>query len=74
MNFFSLIGTGLCFLIVATYAQLIDVIYLQTSGLQVKEDVHLDGNSWLPMTFLIGAAFFSHTGIRILPWMLIGNK
>lgn len=29
--------------------------------------------SWLPMTLLIASGIFSHVGIRITPWMLIGE-
>ncbi|XP_044268553.1 facilitated trehalose transporter Tret1 isoform X3 [Tribolium madens] len=57
MNFFSLLGCGSCFLITAFYAQ-----SSQTSD-----------SNWIPMTLLIGAAFFTHAGIRILPWMLVGE-
>uniref|UniRef100_A0AAR5PL19 Major facilitator superfamily (MFS) profile domain-containing protein n=1 Tax=Dendroctonus ponderosae TaxID=77166 RepID=A0AAR5PL19_DENPD len=73
MNFFSLLGTGCCFFVVATYAQTINVKFLEASHLETKIGPQLEGQSWVPMIFLIGAAFFSHTGIRILPWMLIGE-
>lgn len=29
--------------------------------------------AWLPLIFLLGAAFFSHFGIRMIPWILIGE-
>jgi len=58
LTFVSTIGNGLCFIVVATYA------YLYSS-----ENSH----EWLPMTFLIGSAFLSHVGIRLLPWILIGE-
>lgn len=28
---------------------------------------------WLPLTLLLGSAFLSHAGIRLIPWMLIGE-
>lgn len=28
---------------------------------------------WLPLTLLIGSAYFAHMGIRLIPWMLIGE-
>ena len=28
---------------------------------------------WVPLTLLLGSAFLSHTGIRLIPWMLIGE-
>ncbi|KAF7269617.1 hypothetical protein GWI33_017343 [Rhynchophorus ferrugineus] len=71
MNFFSLTGTAVCFFVVATYAYLIDVKALQIASKHNELDT--ENRSWLPLTFLVGAAFFSHSGIRILPWMLIGE-
>ncbi|KAJ8950494.1 hypothetical protein NQ318_015238, partial [Aromia moschata] len=79
MNFFSLIGTGICFTVVATYAYLIDVNHFDAPVVNKTQNVTLDENSlikqhnWIPMTFLIAAAFCTHAGIRILPWMLIGE-
>lgn len=29
--------------------------------------------AWLPLIFLLGAAFFAHFGIRMIPWILIGE-
>lgn len=28
---------------------------------------------WVPLTFLLGSAVLSHSGIRLIPWMLIGE-
>lgn len=28
---------------------------------------------WLPLTLLLGSAWFAHMGIRLIPWMLIGE-
>lgn len=28
---------------------------------------------WLPLTLLLGSAYFAHIGIRLIPWMLIGE-
>lgn len=28
---------------------------------------------WLPLTLLLGSALFAHMGIRLIPWMLIGE-
>ncbi|XP_050307000.1 facilitated trehalose transporter Tret1 isoform X2 [Anthonomus grandis grandis] len=73
MNFLSLIGTAVCFFVVATYAQILGITNLRTVGQIDQDNIQIGGFSWIPMTFLIGAAFFSHTGIRILPWMLVGE-
>lgn len=29
--------------------------------------------AWLPLILLLGAAFFAHLGIRMIPWILIGE-
>lgn len=29
--------------------------------------------SWIPLTLLLSSAFLSHSGIRLLPWILIGE-
>jgi SP family facilitated glucose transporter-like MFS transporter 8 len=58
LTFVSTIGSGACFIIVATYA------YLYSSKNLYE---------WLPMTFLMGSAFLSHIGIRLLPWILVGE-
>lgn len=88
LTFLSTIGCGICFITVATYAYLIDVDGLQMEkslsllnstdlhhNQTVITDVPLDTESlrWLPTTLLIGSAFLSHAGIRLLPWVLIGE-
>ncbi|XP_014474161.1 PREDICTED: facilitated trehalose transporter Tret1-like [Dinoponera quadriceps] len=62
LSFLSISGTGLCFLLAAIYGYLSDAEYL-------------DGTkyTWMPTTLMIGAAFASHIGIRLLPWILIGE-
>lgn len=62
LSFLSTGGTSLCFLLAAIYG------YLSDSD-------HLDGMryTWIPTTLMIGIAFISHIGIRLLPWILIGE-
>ncbi|RZC34223.1 Sugar tr and/or MFS 1 domain containing protein [Asbolus verrucosus] len=67
INFISLIGSGCCFFIVATYAYVIDVKYLEAPSEQIYS------YNWIPTFFLISSAFLSHVGIRILPWILTGE-
>lgn len=62
LNFVSIGGTGLCFFCSATYVYLVRYDLLDS-----------DAYTWLPMTLLIGSAFLSHTGIRILAWILAGE-
>lgn len=60
--FLSVTGTGLCFLVTAVYNYLNDVDYLNGTKY-----------AWIPTTLMIGAAFASHIGIRLLPWILTGE-
>ncbi|KMQ85625.1 facilitated trehalose transporter tret1-like protein [Lasius niger] len=62
LSFISISGTGLCFLATAVYGFLNDADYLD--GVRY---------TWLPTTLMIGAAFVSNFGIRLLPWVLIGE-
>ncbi|XP_015186014.1 PREDICTED: facilitated trehalose transporter Tret1-like isoform X2 [Polistes dominula] len=62
LTFFSLIGIGLCLLLAAIYGYLND-----------NKIIFVEHYSWIPMTLIIGAAFLSHTGIRLLPWILAGE-
>ncbi|XP_068904394.1 facilitated trehalose transporter Tret1 isoform X2 [Tenebrio molitor] len=71
MNFFSLLSCGACFLIVATFAYLNNINHLEKfSGVSHSQSSR---SSWIPLIFLIAAAFCTHTGIKLLPWMLIGE-
>lgn len=68
LNFLSLIGCSICTCVAAYYAYSIGV----TSFDSVVETNSVR-HAWIPTTFLIGSAFFTHCGIRLLPWMLIGE-
>lgn len=62
LSFLSISCTGLCFLFTAIYGYLDDAKYLE------------GGNyTWLPTTLMIGAAFASNIGIKLLPWILVGE-
>ncbi|XP_043491640.1 facilitated trehalose transporter Tret1-like isoform X1 [Polistes fuscatus] len=62
LTFFSLVGIGFCLLLAAIYGYLNDNLI-----------IYGENSSWIPMTLLIAAAFLSHTGIRLLPWILAGE-
>lgn len=62
LSFLSIGGTGLCFCLAAIYGYLNDADYLD--GVKY---------TWLPTTLMIGAAFASHIGIKLLPWVLAGE-
>lgn len=36
-------------------------------------DIEVNQLSWIPLTLLLASALLSHCGIRLLPWMLIGE-
>lgn len=72
LNFISMSLCSICYLIVATYAYLIDVTQLEI-GSSSSSTAEEAPNSWIPLTFLITSAFLSHTGIRVLPWILTGE-
>ncbi|XP_032684917.1 facilitated trehalose transporter Tret1-like isoform X2 [Odontomachus brunneus] len=62
LSFLSVGGTGLCFLLAAIYGYLNDAEYI--NGVNY---------TWIPTILMIGSAFLSHIGIRLLPWILVGE-
>jgi hypothetical protein len=52
---------------------------LQFSSNEINEtasnitDLHSNQHSWIPLTLLLASALLSHSGIRLLPWMLVGE-
>lgn len=62
LTFFSVGGTFFCFLFAAIYGYIIKHNKMDTSHY-----------SWLPTTLMISSAFFSHVGIRLIPWVLSGE-
>ncbi|XP_026667469.1 facilitated trehalose transporter Tret1-like [Ceratina calcarata] len=67
LNFVSIGGTGLSFGLTAIYG------YLNDSNILDADLINKHQLTWLPATLMIGAAFLSHTGIRLLPWVLAGE-
>lgn len=83
LTFTSTIGCGICFGLTATYAFLLPNMedfssvnaknessfsLLPTENGDVTSDY-----SWIPLTLLLGSALLSHSGIRLLPWILVGE-
>lgn len=62
LSFFSMIGCGICFSSTATYAFITRTFEHESNEF-----------SWIPLTLLLVSALLSHSGIRLLPWMLIGE-
>ncbi|KZC08782.1 Facilitated trehalose transporter Tret1, partial [Dufourea novaeangliae] len=62
LNFLSIGGTAFCFCGAAVYGYLNDINAIKGKNF-----------SWVPTTLLIGSAFMSHVGIRLLPWVLAGE-
>lgn len=84
LNFISLFGTAVCFVVVATHAYMYDIFYFGTTTTNLNSTLTNVTNStikdttdesyhWLPLCFLVAASFLTHIGIRILPWVLTGE-
>lgn len=77
LNFVSISLCSVCYVIVATYAYMINITHLEigsSNSTHVGEiPTSQTPNNWIPLTFLIASAFISHTGIRVLPWILTGE-
>ncbi|CAH2103571.1 unnamed protein product [Euphydryas editha] len=85
LTFFSTATAGICCLLVAGYDGYIKIHSVDNSTLnsgnsiQVNITVGPSDNamsnpySWMPMTLLMMLALVTHTGIRLLPWILIGE-
>lgn len=81
MNFISLMGVAVCFLIVATYAHMTGIRHFGntiltnstnfTANTTVVEPQ--EAHHWIPVVFLVLSAFLHYMGIRILPWILVGE-
>ncbi|KAF5289439.1 hypothetical protein FQR65_LT11812 [Abscondita terminalis] len=67
----SLLGVAICNIIIGVYAYVIDVKYLNFAKDISNE--HVNNYAWLPSFFLISMAFIGHTGIKVLPWILVGE-
>lgn len=87
LSFVSMMGCGICFFATAIYAFVIrnveDVVVTSLHNNNLTSNslnatiptTHSDLNiySWIPLVFLLTSALLSHSGIRLLPWMLIGE-
>lgn len=83
LNFISLIGTSLCLIVVATYAQKNDMFNFEKSFTNSNianntsnstiSNIDVETYHWTPLCFLLLSAFLSYIGIRILPWVLTGE-
>ncbi|KPJ09279.1 Facilitated trehalose transporter Tret1 [Papilio machaon] len=79
----STAGAGLCCLLLAAYDVYIKMysrphVSVSSNGVYIKMNSSLTettniGHSWMPTTLLMMLAFITHTGIRLLPWILIGE-
>lgn len=62
LSFFSVFSTGLALLLISVYGYLI--MHGQIDG---------EKYTWMPTTLMVAAAFFSHIGLKMLPWILAGE-
>lgn len=84
LTLFSTIGGGICCLLLALYDAYIKPAYPEmftnttTSVINnlsgTSENINeINQYSWIPMLLLLLLALITHTGIRLLPWILIGE-
>nr|XP_023016951.1 facilitated trehalose transporter Tret1-like isoform X1 [Leptinotarsa decemlineata] len=74
INFISTAATGICFIIVGTYAYMNNIEYLENPANDTSSaDNSTYFHQWIPVTFLVFSTFFSFCGVKILPWVLIGE-
>lgn len=74
LTFISTIGCGICFGLTATYAYFLPNISNEPTFIGISENPEEKNKyAWIPLTLLLGSALLSHSGIRLLPWILIGE-
>ncbi|KAK9870534.1 hypothetical protein WA026_008098 [Henosepilachna vigintioctopunctata] len=83
LAFISLNGTAICFVVLGIYTHSFHIdslIKTVKNDTLINYTTSLETNvsnpvvySWIPLVFIIAAAFLSHMGIRVLPWILIGE-
>lgn len=66
-NFISLLGSSLCLVFVASYIYINKFFYFEDP---FSED---HSKHWAPATLLVISTFWSFLGVKILPWLLIGE-
>lgn len=72
--FISTFGSAIFFVCAGFYAHFFLGITKLDNGMHIK--THFDGvytYSWVPMTLLISGAFLAYMGLRLVPWILIGE-
>ncbi|XP_061704521.1 facilitated trehalose transporter Tret1-like [Cydia pomonella] len=80
---FSTAGAGICCVLVAAYDGYIQMHSVPEESITdtdmsgtLNSDIArsiMSGYSWIPTSLLLMLAFITHTGIRLLPWILIGE-
>jgi len=71
--FVSTSGAGLFFGAIGVYTYLQLGIKTLDQG-EFYQEQFGDNTSWVPFIILLCAAFFAYMGIRLLPWILIGES
>ncbi|KAH9627997.1 hypothetical protein HF086_017972 [Spodoptera exigua] len=86
LTLFSTSGAGICCILVAIYDVYIKtngftealqstnatLTSINNSSTEMLEETR-NPHSWIPMTLLMLLALLAHTGLRLLPWILIGE-
>lgn len=78
--FASLIGNCVCFFAAATYTRYFSglgspelVFEIETSTVEEQAFDVTATSQWIPMILLLLGSMFAHMGIKMIPWMLIGE-
>lgn len=67
------LSTNLLEMIATTTLESITKENFNSSIETLHEQIHSNQHSWIPLTLMLASAFLSHSGIRLLPWMLVGE-
>ncbi|KAB0797317.1 hypothetical protein PPYR_08311 [Photinus pyralis] len=74
MTFVSLGCIGICNVGIGVYGYQTRVKNLSLISEDIASDnFNVTDHQWVPLIFLVSLSFFSHCGIRVLPWILLGE-
>ncbi|KAK4880552.1 hypothetical protein RN001_008698, partial [Aquatica leii] len=73
MGFMSICAVALCDIVVGVYAHINAIHYIEFKPDNLPSIPTIDEHNWIPLVFLILIAFTGHCGLRVLPWILIGE-
>ncbi|KAK4880845.1 hypothetical protein RN001_008991 [Aquatica leii] len=69
----SIFFFALCDIVVGVYAHINAIHYIEFKPDNLPSIPTIDEHNWILLVFLILIAFTGHCGLRVLPWILIGE-